>query len=246
MFAFPGQLAAALCNQAALCCFGDASTIFNTALCQSDNLTTGFQGSSFGANLLDGGNVAFDPVKAQNCLNDFSSIDCRTDQLTTADMAALFPDCFGALTGTLPLNAPCQGSIECLPGEFCGPLPDGGMACQAVRGAGGSCLDFFADGGAGSSLSTSTRLNTQGICSYRGSGNTNLYCNYTDRTTGRALSPDGGWTCLPALDVGSQCVFHQDCTSKVCSAPTRVCGGATSFFNSGGCNHYKIPDAGGD
>jgi hypothetical protein len=219
--------------------------MFNTALCESDNLTSGFQGSSLGVNLLDGGNVAFDPVKAQNCLADISAIDCRTDQLTTADMKALFPDCFDALTGTLPLNAPCQGSIECSPGEFCGPLADGGMACQAVRGAGGSCLDFFADGGAGSPVPGNTGTNSQNICSYRGSGNTNLYCNYLDPSTFRSLPPDGGWTCLPALDAGAPCINHQDCTSKVCTRPSAVCGQATAFFNSFGCNHYKIQDAGG-
>jgi len=238
MYAFPGQVVTAICQQAATCCFGDASANFNLARCESDNLPTGFQGSSQGTAFLDGGNVVFNATKASACLADIASIDCRTNQLTSADMMALFPDCFGALQGTLALGAACKDSIECAPGEFCDPA-DGGATktCQPLRTTDAGCGDFGTP-----STPTSDQIdNAQSICSYRGSGNTGLVCEYEDRVTGNPLTT---WSCVPSGALGGACSYHLDCTSRVCAVPAYQCGQATQFFNPTGCKYYQIGDGG--
>lgn len=238
IYAFPAQVVAALCNQAAVCCFGDASANFNVAKCESGDLTVGFQGSSHGSAFLDSGNVAFNPTKASACLADLAAIDCRTNQLTTADVSALYPDCFGALQGTLPLGAVCNGSIECAPGEFCEPGDSGTTGtCQAVRTADAGCGDF----GTPASPTSDQILNAQSICSYRGSGNTGLVCEYEDRATGNALPT---WSCVPSGALGGNCSYPLDCTSKLCPPTTYTCGQATEFFNATGCMYYEITDGG--
>jgi hypothetical protein len=239
LYAFPAQVGDALCNQTANCCFPDASTSFNFPLCEPTYIQTGFQGSNYGSPFLDGGNVAFDPVKAKACLNDIASIDCRTNQLTSADMAALYADCFGAMTGKLTGGSVCQDSIECAPGFFCDAV-DGGTpkTCQPVRTAGASCGDFGSPAFPSGSLSALA----QSTCSNRGSGNTGLACQFYTPVT--FAQPDGGWFCQPAAGDGTPCTQNLNCTSKLCGGKPLACTQAAVFSPPGTCKALTKPDGG--
>jgi hypothetical protein len=240
MFAFPGQVVTTLCKQIQTCCFGDAGTPFKAALCASDNIF-GIQGSNTGVAFLDAGHVVFNPTKANNCLADITAIDCRTSQLTTADQMALVPDCFGALQGTLPLGASCKDSIECLPGETCVPGDGGALSCQPIRSANANCSDF----GTPAIATNDVVRPAESICSYRGSGNTGLVCEFEDRVTGNPL-PDGGWTCVAAGPLDSPCGINLDCTSLLCETANGLyaCKAAVEFTDPVSCQRYNAGDGG--
>jgi len=240
MFAFPTQVAAALCDRGANCCFGGPSPRFNTARCQGDYLAGGFQNSNEGTQYLDGGNVAFDPVSAQACLSQIAAIDCSTNQLTSANMKVLLPDCFGALHGTLGVGSPCRDSIECATGEFCDSVVEAGVPakCQPLRAFGASCSDFGT-----AAMSLSQLQNAQSACSNRGSGDTNLVCEIYDRVTGNT---NNAWLCQHADgEGGAPCQQAYDCLSRVCN-DNSVCAQAIVFAPTGFCLKYTIADAGGD
>ena len=67
---FPGAVASTLCARVASCCgtSADAAT-FDFAACTAAVSPAGFNGSSTGSDLLDGGHIGFNPVAAQACLD---------------------------------------------------------------------------------------------------------------------------------------------------------------------------------
>jgi hypothetical protein len=226
---FPAAMAAGVCELIANCCgtSADAAT-FNFPLCYQGQLPTattgGIGGSTAGANLLDAGNIVFDPVSAQACLDILGQVDCSTNQLSSLVEAQLYKDCFGAFTGSVPAGSPCNGTIECAAGNYCLPV-DGGAGdagaiglCKALEANGQSCGVF------------STGSAAQSVCSYRGSGNTGLFCEHFDpNMPTQNLADAAAWTCAPqeALDAG--CQQNQDCLSFACHS--NRC--ATSIFVAG-------------
>jgi hypothetical protein len=244
MLAFPGQVATALCDRTAVCCgfSGLDASAFNATKCINSSLPIGFKGSSFGSDLLDSGRVTFNASKAQSCLSQLAAIDCVTNQLTSAVDIALYANCFGALIGTLPVDASCAGSIECAPGEFCDPVEAGADAsvCRALRTANQVCSDFYPNPDSGAAPSAAQLTNAQSACSYRGSGDTNLACAYLDSTTFGYLYPA---VCVAAGPLDAGCVSDQECTSKTCSVPS--CVQAERFITPATCTADTIPDAGG-
>jgi hypothetical protein len=235
MFAFATQVAAAYCDRVANCCFGSAdASAFNRTYCMQIMLPYGWDGCNQGTNVLDGGNVIFDPAKANSCLQDIAALDCAANTLTTAQNQHLLSDCFGALTGTLPHNAACADSIECAPGTFCRLANDGGPGvCTSLRGAGAPCGDF---GGGNYAIADQA-------CSYRGSGDTNVFCN--------SLSADAGdWSCTPAAQNDAGCFEDIACLSKVCdpgpNLTTNTCANATAFVYPIACPYFANRDGGTD
>jgi hypothetical protein len=241
---FPGKVATALCERTAVCCgfSGLDASGFNSGKCFNDFVGTGFKGSSLGAELLDAGNITFNPSKAQSCLAQIAAIDCTTNQLTSAVDTALYADCFAALVGTLQVGSSCAGSIQCAPGEFCDPVEAGADAsfCQPLRTANQPCSDFYPNPDSGVFPTGTQIVNAQTACSYRGSGDTNLACAYLDPKTFQYLYPA---VCVPAGPLDAGCISDQACTSKACSVP--ACVTAERFIFPATCTGDTIPDAGG-
>jgi hypothetical protein len=236
---FPGQLAAALCTMTANCCgtSGDAAA-FNWQSCYSTYLPFGFQGSSGGTDVLDGGHVAFNAAEAQKCLDTISAADCTTNQITSAAQIELYQSCFGAYAGTLGVGSPCGESIECAPGNLCGPGDGGsGTTCQALAGVGGDCSVLGATLKAG-----------QTVCSYRGSASNGLFCQNISGDAGTAQLPLSQWQCHAQWPVGSECNGNQDCASYIChqlGPGSLQCASAGNWANASTCSSFVIADAGG-
>jgi hypothetical protein len=237
---FPGQFATAWCTTIAACCgtAGDAAT-FNWQACYSGFLQFGFLGSGTGANLFDGGHVAFNGAQAQTCLNIVATADCSTNQLTSADVTQLFQSCYGAYAGTLATGSPCAGNIECAPGNFCLPV-DGGVG---DAGAIGLCQALAGDGGACNALGANA-VTAQSVCSYRGSATNGLACQNLSQDAGTTLDPSA-WTCQPQWVVGTDCFANQDCNSDICHSSK--CTSAGNWASAVVCSSYVTappPDAG--
>jgi hypothetical protein len=215
--AFPAQLSTALCQQIALCCFPDGGTsAFDMSACVQQSAGSGFDNSSYGTFALTNGNVDFDPDAGAACITAVNSI-AGSCTVTAAIQQQLLTDCFGAFVGTLGVGAACIGSMECAPGNVCVLPGDGGTngTCAALRAAGQPCGDLG---------TTNYSLGSQ-FCSYRGSGNTGLYCKESDDSG--AMLPPGSWTCEPQVPLTAmgQCFFDTDCVSPM------VC----DLFNTGNC-----------
>jgi hypothetical protein len=240
---FTQQVAQALCNRYASCCFmgGDASA-FNTDLCVGSYTAFGYQGSSEGINRLLSGHVAFDPAQAKSCLDQINAVDCSTNMRTSAQEKAIRSACFGAMTGTVPAGSPCADPIECAPGLFCSvggaPANDAGYTglCTALRTTGGACGDFGMNNPAGSET----------ICSYRGSGNTGLTCHNSDYATGNFFDA-GSWTCQPQQAATQGCNQNVDCTTALCDPGAQenlfTCANAEAFIYPFACVNF-IKDGG--
>jgi hypothetical protein len=236
--AFAGQVATALCNQIALCCFPDGGTAaFNMAQCTSDQTGSGYQNSSLGAFAIANGNTNFDPNAGGACLGAIGSIANCT--VTAALQPMLLTNCFGAYLGTLGVGAPCAASMECAAGQVCA-VTDGGPtgACAPLRGTGQPCGDRPANPAIASEF-----------CSYRGSGNTGRLCNQMD-DAGNSLGA-GSWTCQPQYPVGAFCNFDTDCVPpQICDLVTGTCVSTSRplvFVGTGGavCPAYTLDGGGG-
>jgi hypothetical protein len=238
---FPAQLAAARCNVVAACCgtTGDAAT-FDWQSCYNSMLPGGFQGSSTGSNLVDGGNVTFNPTQAQLCLDTFAAADCTSNEITSTEETQLFQACFAAYRGTLDGGSPCASTIECSPGNFCLPV-DGGVGdagaiglCQALVGVGGPCA-----------LLGANQSTDQAVCSYRGSASNGAFCQNISGDAGLTQLPPAQWTCEPQFPIGTDCFGNQSCGSRICHQVGAVaqCETAGNWANAGTCALY-VTDAG--
>ncbi len=229
---YPGQAAAAWCNEIASCCgtSGDAST-FNMALCLGNN-PYGWKAAAYnGASLLSTGNVVFNASAAAACLSAIA-VDCSTNQVSSAVEAQRYANCWSVYSGTLAAGSPCTASVECAPGNFCMPV-DGGAGdsglpgvCQALVGNGGACGEF------GANLASY-------MCSYLGSGNTGLGCR--EWVTGSPNTPldAGAWTCVPQLPLNAQCNINLDCTSFLCPG-NDLCSSSAAATSASSCAGYFV------
>jgi hypothetical protein len=247
--AFPGQVAAALCNTIATCCgaSADAAT-FNWQACYASKLGAGYFGSGTGSDLFDAGHVSFNATQAQDCLTAITAADCVSNQITSAEQAPLFQNCFAAYAGTLATGSPCAGTIECAPGNFCLPV-DGGVG---DAGAIGLCQVLAGDGGACAVLGANATV-AQTVCSYRGSASNGLFCQNIAGDAGIEQLNAAAWTCQPQWATGSECYVTQDCSSFIChevQTDLYQCGSAGVWANSTTCSSFLIEagapsDAGG-
>lgn len=244
MAEFPGQVAAAICERTAACCGTTANAPdFNLSFCLS--VSQGFNGSNLGAQYIDGGNVAFDTNKAQECLANLRAVDCATNNISSALATVLYQSCFGALTGTLPTGSSCHDAIECTSGDYCSPGDGGALGtCQPLKQEGQPCGDF-----ASVTSTPQAKALGQTECSYRASGNTAFWCDYFDLTTGAAFADAAAWTCTSDLQLNSLCANGQECESFVCdpgaNRNVNRCASSSSFDYPFACAAY-IVDAGAD
>ena len=191
LLAFPTQLAAAVCQSYAACCFGADAAAFDQAKCMSQQIVGGPGGVNADTTILDAGHVTFNQTSATACLARINSITAAcpgANSLTGPAYSALLQDCFAALSGTLDAGAPCQAAVECTTGNFC--LKDGGAGpgvCSPLRTTGGPCGDL---GNTDCNFITSLE---ESACSYRGSGNTDSSCSYIKWMQARPASrhPNG-------------------------------------------------------
>jgi hypothetical protein len=246
---FAADLATAFCDTIAACCgtSGDAAT-FNWAACYSAKLAAGYSASNTGANLLDGGHVAFNASQAQTCLNTIAAADCTANQITAAEQGQLYQSCYAAYAGTLSAGSPCAGTIECAPGNFCSPT-DGGIG---DAGAIGLCQPLAGDGGACGVFGAGTQGVGQTICSYRGAASDGLFCQNISGDAGSTQTDPATWTCQSQWPVGTDCYVNQDCASFIChqvgTSSVFQCANAGNWANANTCSSYAIaiPDSGGD
>ena len=245
LFAFPGQVAAALCAKLAQCCAVLEDGGFDQNRCTAGTLPYGWNDSSFGSNLLDGGNIVLNLGQAQACLQDIANIDCNANVVTSAESVALYSDCYGAMQGTAAAGAPCSGSLECAPTLFCGLPNDGGPvgSCVPLKTAGQPCGDYGAQQTVPTTPGQELALSE---CSYRGSGNTGVSCEIYALDSGATMDPSQ-WVCFQAGGAGAGCSFDVDCTSKRCDPNNFDCVSAVTFAEQPACAYYApVADAGSD
>jgi hypothetical protein len=231
LFAFPGQLASAICGKIGSCCFGADAAPFNEPACLQALLPGGFELSLSGyLSVLDSGLVSLDPAKAQACMNDIAAIDCTSGMITSATKLAAIKDCSSAVVGAVGPGGLCTVTPECSGEQFCNTPTDGGTVgtCTAVRGDGGSCT-FGSPPSPGQS---------EEACSLRRSGDTGLRCN------NQALTPnfgflDAGWTCVPQFGLNADCNVDQDCASGLCDPNNFVCEQVGPLVTSLLCAEFK-------
>jgi hypothetical protein len=197
------EVATALCQGLDQCCSPPSGMVFDLPNCIAMQSATNY---NQGINLGDGGNLVLDPAKAQACLNDLVTVNCAS--ITAAEEVQQFSDCYSALVGTLGTGAPCVGSIECNPNDFCDTPRDGGTVgtCQPLRGTGQPCGDFGTQ-----DLNTSEEA-----CSYRGSGNNGLRCANMDLNSHETFPDAASWACEPEVAPDASCNVSVDCTTKLC------------------------------
>jgi hypothetical protein len=228
--AFQMQVADALCQELARCCFPDGgASRFDSNFCITELSHAGYENSSFGADFASRGNIAFNPDAAAACLTAIGTISNCT--VTSTLQPQLITNCFGAYVGTLEAGASCAASIECAAGLVC----DTSSKCANLRSRGQPCGDF-AD-------ATPDPLGSH-FCSYRASGNTGLQCNEID-DAGMNLAPDAT-TCQPQLSVGSFCNYDTDCVPPmICDLASFTCtSNRPLIITSAVCSGF-ILDAGG-
>jgi hypothetical protein len=212
---FATQVERALCSSLTRCCFGNANLAdggavdggtYNASECGNLYRDIGFEFSSTGAGLVDGGEAVVDDVKSVACLDLVGNLPC---ELTGAQMAAARTACFEALVGTRTAGEKCEGSIECARGLFCSP--DAGT-CAPLVGDGGSCAIFDTGN------DEVDAIRSEEACSWRGSGDTQLRCEHydTSRTEPPYYFPRDQWRCRPQVPEGSACNSTVWCKDSIC------------------------------
>ncbi len=229
--AFPSQVATAICQQFATCCFGSADAgQFDMPLCLSQVLPTGFHGTTVGAfAVVDSGLLTFDSTHAQACLQDIATIGCT---VTAAQSLAATNDCYAAISGTLASGSPCTQPIVCAGSQYCRLPGDGGTTgvCTPLSGDGGSC-DYGTFGV------------SEYVCSPRSSGIGGLRCVNEDTATPYELFDASTWTCGPTLGVDAACNYGIDCVTQICDTSNYLCAGSSPYADPETCAYYTI-DAG--
>ena len=109
--------------------------------------------------------------------------------------------------------------------------------CEALRGDDAGCGDFTADNGVANEA-----------CSWRGSGDTNRYCEFYDFNADDVL-PQDQWRCRTARPNNESCISSLWCGEGLCDDrndldmsgdPDFVCRTPISYFppNTDYCNPY--------
>jgi hypothetical protein len=212
----PAAANTASCLALKTCCALDAGT-WDQASCEKDLVAQSGYGIVFAYMAsYDGGNVAYDKVKAAACLAEMANVPCG--RVPDNVYVQLKTDCTGAAVGLLPNDGGtgCVTSIECQPGGYCVPGVDGGpSSCRALQPLGGPCK-------------------TDDQCSYLGLGTPASYC-YND-----GGGPLGA--CAPQLGLDAGCVSDNDCVSEMCLS---ICANESVFSDPGVpmglCAGYTLP-----
>jgi hypothetical protein len=218
--AFPHAIDVAYCERVRECCAVPVNQWDPTCADQIDSVGGFFNQIQYSA-ALDSGLIAYDASAAFSCLHDFLAVNCNT--VNSMGLNQLTRDCFGAMQGTLGIDAgPCINTLECAAG-FCALALDGGPGiCKALAAVGQPCKDT-----AGST-----------DCTYLGNGVPAFHC---------ALGDSGAATCQPDLPNNSACNFSVECASQECD--NHLCTSTLIFVNNpatGVCDSFTVVDGGTD
>src|SRR5579872_440974 len=239
LLAFPAQVAAATCQTFETCCKLDAAA-FDNAKCMENQLLGGPGKVNAETYLLDGGHVIFNAEAGAGCLQRIQNVDCTSNSLTGPQYTAMLADCFNALQGTLDAGQPCNGSIECAPGNFCNPAEADAAAVASTTDSGpppkGLCAPLRMQGQPCGNLGN-TNCNgagalEQSACSYRGSGTSGESCIYISFSPSLSCLDAGAWSCEPQQSDAGRCVNDVDCRSSVCDPKTLTCVNAKSWIDT--------------
>ncbi len=229
---FVNQQSVLLCQRYAQCCFGADAAVFDTTKCLAAVGPYGIEDNVEGLRVpgvvfgVDGGpdgggvNLVLDQVKANACLAEVANVDCPT--VTAAVYGKTVQDCYGAVIGTLATGkGPCRDSVECAPGNFCGPTPNdaGVRTCTPLLQLGQTC--------------NGSRGNT--ACQYRGYLGAQSRCEIL-------VAPDGGApsnVCTPRLPNGGPCYNGFDCQSELCDFGNNFCTSSAVTIGPASCAYFK-------
>lgn len=212
---FIDQMGEAYCSSLTRCCFGDPnlaegepvdgggafdSGTYDKTTCINLARRVGWEGSLTNATAANdaGKQVVLDQARALDCVAKVKAVSCL---LARTDFVAIRTACFNAIRGTGTAGSNCSTSIECAPGFFCSST----QKCEALRGENEPCGDFTTDNGI-----------AEEACSWRGSGDTNRFCETYD-DAGTAIEDAGAWVCRTALPNGSFCNNSAWCAEGMCS-----------------------------
>jgi len=236
---FRNDVSSALCSRVQACCAAATPGYTITqSTCTGVYDQLGFEATARNIQNASKDNTTVDGAKKVACLAKIASnaADCS---ITTAEMQAALDDCLTSITGKLATGTSCTSSIECAGNAVCERNGAGAATCQALRTAGQSCEIVFKTG-----TDVFQRDNlAQDLCSKRGSGQSNLYCDAYDFTVGvDAHRAENTWTCKTRLGLGAQCTTGAYCASSVCApfgAPNQfTCVAAASFVSASLCTAF--------
>jgi hypothetical protein len=232
---FAGVLGVEMCKSLARCCYGNPTPgdggadggNFNVAVCVSFFTKVGFEASSLGDEVVDGGHVVVDQVNAAECIKDIQGLSCN---LAGADFESARTACYGAYRGLQPAGAPCKDPIECQQSFFCSGAEDGGTGvCTALRPVNGPCGDFTADRNLGVTA-----------CSYRGGGDTGNFCKFSNIVGGGVTDLDpADWKCVGRLPIGAGCANGTWCSKALCDEDLQCITPAKYFDRA--CGQFVTP-----
>lgn len=226
---FATRVEDALCGSLTRCCFGDAKLadgtavdggVYDKASCAALYKDIGFEFSSTGAHVVDGGEVVVDDAKSVDCLDAVEKLACA---LTGTDMTTVRAACFDALVGTRTAGEDCRGSIECARGHYCDP---GTQKCALLKAEDEPCS--IVDTGSDEVDS----VKSEEACSWRGSGDTKLRCDSYDITTWE-YRPRSEWKCKPQVELGEICNSTVWCKDSICDAFNGyICASPVEIFTN--------------
>jgi hypothetical protein len=222
-----------LCGALTRCCFGNGSLApdaavdggrYDRAECSRIYRNIGFEFSSTGVNLVDGGEALIDKTRAAECLAEIQLISCN---LSGPDMTRIRAKCFESIVGTRTSGQPCEAAIECGKGLFCDQ--DGGV-CAPLRGDGGPC-SIYDTGDASAALELDS-VRSEEACSWRGSGDTKLRCGSYDGGSAEYV-PRSEWRCQPQVGLDQACNSTVWCKDSICDINQGyVCKSPVTIFTT--------------
>ncbi len=246
------QVGEAACSALTRCCYNDPNLdggapvdggTFNKQACVEAYRDFGFNSAHLGLTRVDKSRLALDQQKGLDCIAKLKALTCGN--ITPADNKAISAVCYAAIFGKQTAGQPCTDTFECALGHFCNRsnAPDGGpgAVCEAVRAANAPCGNTHDP-----ALNISNAAGrSEYACSFRGSGDTNRYCEYYD------IPADGGqatfkavadWKCTAARADNADCSNDAWCTSGLCNATTFKCSEPEPvFYQPEACTDFLTP-----
>lgn len=221
---YPIQVSNAFCTAKQTCCLVSPASWNQVSCVKELELGGGFRSLSTYTHSLDGGHVELDASAAETCISDMETLltaACGT--VTSENVLRLQTECYGALVGTLGVDAgTCTSSIECANGAYC----TSHGVCAPLQGLGGPC-------------------SSTDSCAYRGSSDAGIYCRLAaDGGPGQCAQTEGldGGDCANAVNA------NDVCSSGLCGFEPG-CADSVTFTDPGPHSFYCtfiIPDAGPD
>lgn len=231
---FARDLANAVCDTLSRCCYGapsdggalDGGGTFDRASCVNRYSRVGFEGSLTG---FDGilSNASIDQQAGSDCLQKVRAMSCNLPGTEFRDIRGA---CFAAVKGKAAAGQPCKNSVDCAPGTYCQSADAGPGTCAPLVGSGGNC-GYATTGSLGSDINAGEQA-----CSWRGGGETKLYCTAVDLASGPR--PKSDWKCAGALPNGSDCFDSRWCSDGICDPDTLKCTSPVGIFPQAYCGTF--------